>query len=83
MMLEQWQKKEGNSRKSHYRYLLRGCIDIESNAQLVGDICKIIADPKCKCLYSIWLVIAYLQRCVFLIQILVIHHWKQEMLQVL
>ena len=49
-MLEYWQKTQhAEPTQNHYRYLLKGIIEIEKNAQLVGSICEIIAaDPRCK-----------------------------------
>ena len=53
-MLEYWQKiKHAKPIQSHYRYLLEGFLEIGNNAQLVGKICRIIADPKCKCILCI------------------------------
>ena len=42
-MLKRWQEICADSKKSHYRYLLRGCIEINDNAQLVAVICDVIA----------------------------------------
>ena len=52
-MLEFWQKirhADLEPTRNHYRYLLKGFLEIDNNAQLVGKICQIIADPKCKCI---------------------------------
>ena len=49
-VLREWQKMcHAQPMKCTYRYLLEGCIEVENNRLLVGDICIIIADPSCKC----------------------------------
>jgi len=43
MMLKMWKKQ---SPSNSYRKLLRACLDVDKNAQLVGKICAILSDPK-------------------------------------
>ena len=41
-MLQKWMDKCAYSERGSYRHLLRGCLEIHSNAKLVGDICKLL-----------------------------------------
>lgn len=47
-MLNKWLKQFGDCNICHYRYLLKACIEVEDNTELVGDICDIIANPSGK-----------------------------------
>ena len=41
-MLERWQEKKAYTPEANYRHLLNGCIEVNENAKLVGEICKLL-----------------------------------------
>ena len=51
-MLKTWMQRCAGTTKVHYRYLMKACLEVGSDATLAGDICR-LANSECVYRYSL------------------------------